>query len=253
LAAARHRPDFGAISESLALGPPAQQWGNRTFGSPGALLRQGGACGQEAAMTYGTRTDHYPATSKILHWLVAASVLTTAPVAITMTRIAEGPTRDGLYNFHKSLGVVILVLMILRLVNRLAVGAPVADPGIAQWQKVASATVHTLFYVLLLAMPIVGYIANSAFGASTPFFGLFELPAAIDKNEALATQLFTLHRWVGWFLILLVLTHVSAALYHYFHGDNVLQRMLPHAAGEPDAVERGIRSAPPAGAWPQSR
>ena len=80
-------------------------------------------------MTYGTRTDHYPATSKLLHWLVAICVLTTAPVAITMTRVAKGPTQDILYNFHKSLGVLILILMILRLINRLAVGALTADPG----------------------------------------------------------------------------------------------------------------------------
>jgi cytochrome b561 len=192
---------------------------------------------QEATMTYGTRTDHYPATSKWLHWLIAACVLTTAPVAIAMTRVGEGPNQDMLYNFHKSLGVLILVLMTLRLINRLAVGAPIADPGIEPWQKAVSATVHTSFYVLLLAMPVVGYIANSAYGAATPFFGLFELPAVVDKDETLATQLFTAHRWAGYLLIVLVLLHVSAALYHYFiRGDRVLQRMLPRAMTGSDAV-----------------
>ena len=122
-------------------------------------------------MTYGTRTDHYPATSKFLHWLVAVCVLTTAPVAIAMTRVDKGPTQDVLYNFHKSLGVPILILMILRLINRLAVGAPVADPGIEPWQKTVSSTVHTSFYVLLLAMPIVGYVATSAYGARYPSSG----------------------------------------------------------------------------------
>ena len=73
-------------------------------------------------MTYGTRTDHYPATSKLLHWLVAACVLITAPVAIAMTRIDKGPTQDALYSLHKSLGVLILILMVLRLINRLAAG-----------------------------------------------------------------------------------------------------------------------------------
>lgn len=183
-------------------------------------------------MTYGTRTDHYPATSKLLHWLVAACVLTTAPVAIAMTNVAEGPTRDTLYNFHKSLGVVILVLMILRLINRLVVGAPMPDPAIEPWQKTLSSAVHGLLYLLLLAMPVVGYVANSAYGATTPFFGLFELPMIVAKNEALATQLFTLHRWAGWLLIVLVLMHVSAALYHHFvRRDEVLKRMLPQSMG----------------------
>lgn len=183
-------------------------------------------------MTYGTRTDHYPATSKLLHWLVAICVLMTAPLAIAMTRVAKGPTQDMLYNFHKSLGVMILILMTLRLFNRLAVGAPIADPGIVPWQKTVSSVVHTSLYVLLLAMPVVGYIANSAYGAATPFFGLFNLPMIVEKNEALATQLFTIHRWVGWLVIILVLMHVSAALYHYFvRRDDVLKRMLPRAMG----------------------
>jgi cytochrome b561 len=183
-------------------------------------------------MTYGTRTDHYPATSKLLHWLVAACVLMTAPVAIAMTRIGKGPSQDVLYNLHKSLGVLILILMVLRLINRLAVGAPAAEPDIEPWQKTLSSIVHTSLYVLLLAMPVVGYIANSAYGASTPFFGLFELPAIVGRNEGLAMQLFTLHRWVGWLVILLVLTHVGAALYHHFvRRDAVLKRMLPRAMG----------------------
>ena len=183
-------------------------------------------------MSYGTRTDHYPASSKWLHWLIAACVLTTAPVAIAMTNVGEGPAQDALYNFHKSLGVLILILMVLRLVNRLAVGAPIADPGIEPWQKAVSAAVHTSFYVLLIAMPIVGYLANSAYGAPTPFFGLLELPPIVEKNEALATPLFAVHRWVGFLLVVLVLLHVGAALYHHvIRGDNVLLRMLPRALG----------------------
>lgn len=184
-------------------------------------------------MTYGNKlTDHYPSTSKLLHWLVAACVLTTAPVAIAMTNVGEGRTQNLLYDFHKSLGVLILVLMVLRLINRLVVGAPVADPGIEPWQRTVSAAVHGSLYVLLLAMPVVGYIANSAYGAPTPFFGLFELPSIVGKNEALATQLFAMHRWAGWIVIALVLMHVGAALFHHFiRGDNVLRRMLPRALG----------------------
>jgi cytochrome b561 len=159
-------------------------------------------------------------------------VLTTAPVAITMVRVGEGALQDTLYNLHKSLGVLILILMVLRLINRLAVGAPIPDPGIEAWQKVVSSIVHTSLYVLLLAMPVVGYIANSVYGASTPFFGLFELPPIVAKNEALATQLFAIHRWIGFLVIVLVLMHISAALYHYvIRRDNVLQRMLPRAMG----------------------
>jgi cytochrome b561 len=187
---------------------------------------------KEETMTYGTRTDHYPWTSKLLHWLIAVSVLTTAPVAIAMGRVAPGPTQDSLYNLHKSLGVLIFVLMVLRLINRIVAGAPMADPGIEAWQKAVSSLVHTLLYILLLAMPIVGYIANSAYGAPTPFFGLFQLPPIIGKNEALSDTLFAIHRWVGFLVILVAATHISAALFHHFiRKDNVLRRMLPQAMG----------------------
>jgi cytochrome b561 len=187
---------------------------------------------QEETMTYGTRTDHYPATSKLLHWLIAVCVLTTAPVAIAMHRIGQGPTQDLLYNLHKSLGVAILILMVLRLINRLVVGAPIADPAIEPWQKTVSSAVHTSLYVLLLAMPIVGYIANSVYGAPTPFFGLFNIPPIAGQNEALAKQLFALHRWAGFLLIFIVVMHIGAALYHaVIRRDDVLKRMLPRAMG----------------------
>src|SRR5690348_3187939 len=107
---------------------------------------------QEEAMTYGTRKGGYPASSKLLHWAVAACVLITIPVALTMDRISQGPLQDTLYNLHKSLGVLILLLMILRLINRLVVGAPAPDPAIARWQKAASSAVHGLLYGLLFAM-----------------------------------------------------------------------------------------------------
>jgi cytochrome b561 len=187
-------------------------------------------------MTYGSLPPvAYPPVSKLLHWLVAICVLTTAPVAIAMGRVSPGPLQNNLYNFHKSLGVLILVLMLLRLLNRLSVGAPAPEPGIEPWQRAVSSAVHGMLYLLLLAMPIVGYVANSAMGEAgtpTPFFGLFELPPIVAPNEPLSERLFMLHRWVGYLVIALVLMHVSAALYHYFiRGDGVLLRMLPRALG----------------------
>ncbi|MPZ58721.1 MAG: cytochrome b [Rhizobiales bacterium] len=184
-------------------------------------------------MTYGNLApDRYPPVSKLLHWLVALCVLITIPVAVWMGRAPEGPLQDGLFNLHKSLGVLILILVLLRIANRFIAGAPAPEPGIERWQRAASSAVHGLLYVLLLAMPIVGYVANSAFGASTPFFGLFDLPPIVGKNEPLSEQLFMLHRWSGYLVAALVVMHVGAALQHYFvHKDGVLQRMLPRALG----------------------
>lgn len=184
-------------------------------------------------MTYGTLPPGgYPASSKWLHWLVALCVLTTVPIGLSLPYTAPGPFQDGLYNFHKSLGVVILVLMVLRLLNRFIVGAPAPEPTIERWQRAASSAVHGSLYVLLIVQPIVGYWANSAFGASTPMFGMFELPPIVAANQDLAGTLFTIHRWIGILIALLVAVHIAAALQHYFIiRDGVLQRMLPRALG----------------------
>lgn len=182
-------------------------------------------------MTYGTRTS-YPAASKWLHWLIAACVLLTLPVAIAMGRVGEGPLADTLYNLHKSLGVAIFVLMILRVINRIVAGAPAPAPGLAPHERILSSAVHGLLYVLLIGMSVVGYVANSAYGATTPFFGLFELPKIVADNEALANRLFAMHRLTGFLVVGLVGAHIAGALMHFvIKRDTVLQRMLPRALG----------------------
>jgi cytochrome b561 len=184
-----------------------------------------------ATMTYGTLTGGYPATSKWLHWLVALCVLITIPVAIVMGDLPEGPLQDRLFHFHKSLGVLILILVVLRLINRLVVGAPAPDPAIAPWQRKASSAVHGLIYVLLFAMPLSGMIAHSIYGEPIPFF-VFEIPTFTPKNEPLSDQIFEVHHWMGFVFAALVLIHIGAALFHHFiHRDNVLRRMLPRALG----------------------
>jgi cytochrome b561 len=189
----------------------------------------------EGFMTYGTLPpNRYPTFSKLLHWLVALSVLITLPVAITMSRIADGPLKDNLFVLHKSLGILILLLMLVRVGNRFIVGAPAPEPDIAEWQKTVSSLVHSLLYILLLAMPIVAWIGMSYVAMTTPFFGLFELPPLpFTKNEQLSEQIFAVHRWAGYLLALIAAVHIAAALYHLLIlKDGVAQRMLPRALGE---------------------
>ena len=184
-------------------------------------------------MTHGTlQPAAYPPRSKLLHWSVAIAVLVQAPLGLSLVYVELGAWQDALFNFHKSLGIVILVLMVWRLLNRVFVGAPSPEPTIAPWQRVVSSAVHGALYLLLIVQPIVGYLANSAFGASTPFFGLFEIPAAVAASESWANRLFALHGWIGLALFVLIAVHIAAALQHYFiRKDGVLQRMLPKALG----------------------
>jgi cytochrome b561 len=183
-------------------------------------------------MSYGKLAGGYPSSSKWLHWLVAASVLIMIPIGIAMGRVAEGPLQNALYTLHKSFGILILGLMIARLINRIVVGAPAPEPGLARWQRAVSSATHGLLYVLLVLQAIGGWLANSAYGAPTPFFGLFELPALRGKDQAFADQVFANHRIFGFVIAALAAMHIAAALQHYFiNRDGVLQRMLPRALG----------------------
>jgi len=183
-------------------------------------------------MTYGKRAGGYPPTSKWLHWLIAASVLVMIPIGIVMGRVGQGPLQNTLYDLHKSFGILILALMVARLVNRIVVGAPAPPPGLARWQRAVSSAVHGLLYVLLILQAIGGWVANSAYGAPTPFFGLFDLPALVAKNEAFSEQAFGNHRILGLVIAALAAMHIAAALQHYLiMRDRVMQRMLPKALG----------------------
>jgi cytochrome b561 len=183
------------------------------------------------ATSAGDSVAGYSGFAKFLHWLIALCVIATIPLGIAMTDY-KGPWGDTLYNLHKSLGVLILVFMIVRVADRLGHGAPPPEQTLEPWRRGASNTVHTLLYVLLAVQPMVGYLANSAYGATTPFFGLFEIPPIIAKDEPLSQRLFLIHRGTGVAIALLVLIHVGAALQHYFlRRDRVLHRILPRSMG----------------------
>ncbi len=184
-------------------------------------------------MTYGTLPPGgYPASSKWLHWLVAAAVLTAVPIGLVLPFTQPGPVQDALFNAHKAFGVLILILMIARIANRFIVGAPAPEPTIQRWQRAVSSAVHGLLYVLLIVQPVIGLWANAAFGATVPFFGLFDIPPFVERNAELADRLFAVHRTMGIVIAALALLHIGAALQHFvIERDGVLQRMLPRAIG----------------------
>jgi cytochrome b561 len=172
--------------------------------------------------------EEYSNTAKFFHWTVALSVLTLIPVGLIMNNVPQGTTQNVLYTVHRSLGALVLGLMILRLGYRLIAGWPAPEPTITPAQRIASHAVHNLLYVLLIVQPALGWYATSAYGATISFFGLFNLPALTEKNEPLSEQLFVVHEVLGFTIAGLVLLHIAGALYHYFiRRDGVLQRMLP--------------------------
>lgn len=175
-----------------------------------------------------TKQAGYSAAAKWIHWIMAAAILFTIPAGITMVNLESGPLQDRLFNLHRSFGVLILALAVVRLGVRIAYGWPPAHPTLAPWQHTIAKATHNALYVLIFAMPLIGWAGTSAFGAPIVVFGLFELPPILAKDEDLSKILLGLHGYLGFAMAALVAMHVGAALMHAIVlRDGVFSRMLP--------------------------
>lgn len=180
----------------------------------------------------------YTLTARIFHWLMALLIVVQIPVGLCMSYRGNVMLNDKgevgvwdeltntLYSSHKLIGLSILALIVLRLAYRLTRGAPPADPSVPDALKGVSHLVHWSLYLLLLLVPIGGYLAVS-YGDYLDVFN-FKLPALTVKNEDMSKEIFTWHA-IGAFLIIgLVTVHILAAIYHRFiRRDRVVERMLP--------------------------
>jgi cytochrome b561 len=169
----------------------------------------------------------YSGLAKGLHWIVAVIVVGLVPVGLVMADLDNGPLKDQLFVLHESFGVAVLALVILRLGNRLR-GAPAPAACLSPGERRLSIAVHRALYFLLLATPIVGWLALSAFGLGPAFFGLGHLPALVGRDEPLSKILFAVHKAGGVMIGALVAVHVVGALRHAFvQRDELLWRMVP--------------------------
>lgn len=169
----------------------------------------------------------YTVTARVLHWLVAALVLLMIPLGIIIANEWGGRWQQTLYDLHKSIGVVLLPLVLVRLGYRWGHPPLPLPVDIPPLQRFAAHTTHWVLYALLVVQPLVGLIATSAYPAPIPFFGLFELPHVWPENRALSERLFVLHQRLGIALGVVAAMHIGAALQHHFvRRDRVLMRMI---------------------------
>jgi cytochrome b561 len=172
-----------------------------------------------AAMRYST-----PAV--VLHWLMALLIFVGFPLGLTMVDLPLSPDKLKLYSYHKWIGVTVFLLVAVRLGWRLAHTPPPLPERIAAWQRRAGAVVHGLLYLLMIAIPLSGWLMSSAKGFQTVWFGVLPLPDLIGKDKALGELLAEGHKFLNFTLLGLVVLHVGAALQHHFiEGLPFLQRM----------------------------
>ena len=175
----------------------------------------------------------YPLIHRLLHWavaLIAPAVLTVGMIFMflefegTLATFGQ-PATDLLYTYHKTFGIVILGLMLLRLAIRLAFGKPEYRPPIAGWERAVSTAVHASLYGLLILQPMLGWAATAAGGYPVQFFA-WNLPGLLAKDEALSRALYGVHGLVGWLILILVVLHIAGALRHWLvKRDAVMTRM----------------------------
>ena len=199
-------------------------------------------------MTIKNTELRWGAISQLLHWAIVLLIAAIAILGLTMTDMANGPPKIKIYALHKSLGLTLLSLVVLRLLWRFYAGAPKPVPGTPHWQERVATLTHGALYLLMFAMPITGWLFNSSSGYPLQYFGLFNLPKIAAVNPGLADLTESLHENGFWLLLLLVLAHAGAAFYHHlFQNDDTLRRMLPMRLRQaPTAVEAAPAVVAPA-------
>lgn len=167
-----------------------------------------------------------------LHWLVALLIFGTFGLGLYMTELPFSPDKLRLYSWHKTIGVSVFLLVLVRLGWRLW-RRPPPPPPMARWQRAASHAVHHLLYALMLAVPLSGWLMSSAKGFQTLWFGIVPLPDLLSANESVGDALARTHWILNLALGGLVALHLLAALKHQFiDRDGLLGRMWPGRHGE---------------------
>jgi cytochrome b561 len=181
-------------------------------------------------MTFRNTEQRWGAIQQTLHWLIVVMAAAQLTLGFMFADLPDSdPARATLFRAHATLGLTILIVMLVRLLWRLANPTPKLPDTLPRWEKLAAHTTHGLLYFLLIAMPIVGYLLVNAAGHQMPFFTV-ELPPLIGKSAPLKDILAWIHSGGAFALIALIVLHAAAALRHeLILKDDTLRRMTPLA------------------------
>jgi len=170
----------------------------------------------------------YSAFAKTLHWLVLGLLAIQFALAWSLPDIPPGEPPESIASLHMSFGIAILAVMLVRLVWRVRHRVPPLPEAIAPGLAWTARLIHFAFYLLLVALPVIGWARASPIGWRVYVFGLGPLPRLVTPGASLKSLLGWLHGNLAIVVLVLVGLHVAAALYHHFvRRDDVLRRILP--------------------------
>jgi cytochrome b561 len=173
-------------------------------------------------------SDSWGAPAKLFHWVMAALILAQIALGLMAANWRLSPTKIELFFWHKSTGMLILALVGLRILWRLANPTPELPADMAGWERAAARLSHLLLYALMIALPVTGWIVNSASNVPFRIFWLIPLPAIVAPDKSTADLFERVHGGLFALLALVLVAHIGAALWHHFVKRNtVLVRMLP--------------------------
>lgn len=171
---------------------------------------------------------HYTSTAKILHWLMALALAGLLVLGFYMSDLPLSPEKLQLYSWHKWAGVTVFLLLMIRLGWRVTHQPPALPEQMPALHQFLAHAGHAGLYLLMLAIPLSGWLMSSAKGYQTVWFGVLPLPDLIGKDKELGALLKEVHESLNLMLVALVLVHIAAALKHqWIDRDGILNRMLP--------------------------
>ena len=174
------------------------------------------------------RPGQYGRTAIALHWLTALLLVCSFTIGLSMVGLPLSRQKLQWYAWHKWIGITVFLVTCLRVAWRATHAAPDPLGAMPPWQRRASVLVHDTLYLLLLVIPLSGWIYSSSTGVQVVYLGVIPLPDLVPKDRELARMLLILHLTLNFALFSLVCVHTAAALkHHFFDRDTVLTRMLP--------------------------
>jgi cytochrome b561 len=171
----------------------------------------------------------FGAISIVNHWTIAALIVVMLALGLYMDSLPRGPAKLEWVQIHKSIGILVLVLGSWRVLWRIWLRFPEDIVQMPHWQEITAKAVHIALLLLIIAMPLSGYITSSTGGHAVSFFGFFNMPA-LPENRAFSETVAEVHEILANLLMVVLAVHVLAALkHHIFDKDATLTRMLGRA------------------------